>query len=490
MGGFVERTLRSGWPTGSIDLLLRAATLADSGAAAEAWHAFEAAADFDALPWGEYRLISLAAPRIAMFAPASPYAPRIAGIERAIWSRSQLAIGAVSPVLRRLAAAGIELLAVKGAARAASGDLSARGRIVNDIDVCVRPVQLEAAYDIVTGAGWIPSGSGTVLYHRSQLADAVGINLLSGRFGNLDLHRTPFHSPFDNMEADREIWRHARAARLGGVAVLIPDPTDTTTLAIAHGVHDAHKSSDWLADIAHMADQGIDWDRLEDDLVRRRLDVAGALVLGYVRERLQRPVPEGMLRRLEGRAGRHPLRLLATVAEARPKNASLGFFWTARLFAKQMRHGLARRRKRVRSRLVLPALRLPPAPSPTAESAGPEAIEAAIALPGVKAGHGWRGLVDLAVEAELPPATRRVDFEINTAGRHHLRLRAYVRDKGARRGVFRFRFRLALEPGETGLAIAAAPSRSFNTDAPAEMHAKYDAVPFRLIAARAVPSAG
>jgi Uncharacterised nucleotidyltransferase len=479
--GPLDAALRSAWPSPAIDNLLRAVTLHDLSSAAAAWRAFEARADFDNLTWGEFRLISLAAKRVAQLAPESPLRPRIAGIERSIWSRSQLAIGEAAPILRALQAASIDMLVVKGASRAAGGDPADRGRAVNDIDVCVRPDGLERAFDIVTAGGWVPAGSGTILFHRSVLADMVGINLVRGKFGNLDLHRTAFHAPYDRIGDDDAIWRRSLPGKLGYNDVRIPAPTDAIAIAIAHGALDAHKKSDWLADIAAAIDAGVDWDLLADIIERRRMAAPGAIALGYMRERLERPVPAAILVRLMHEARRHPIALFAAIAETSPKARAFGIHPVARLLAKQSRLIGVYRKKAKRQRLVLASIL--PARRGTAEQPDPleNVLEQDLQLPDRRQGEAWTGTIDMTLLAALPAASRRVDFEINTKNRHHLRLRGLVRNRGPRQCRLRFRFSLSLASDEINPVIAAAPSRSFNSDATQQMLDRYRAVKFRVL---------
>ena len=170
----LEAAIKTAWPESSLDALLRAVTLSDMNAATAAWQWYESRADFDHLTWGEFRLISLAAKRMGQLAPHSPFRQRIAGIERSIWSRSQLAIAQAGPGLRALEAAGIEMLVIKGAGRAASRDKAARGRAVNDIDICVKPGDMAPAFDLLTQAGWCtcmasclsPDARGSAAGHR------------------------------------------------------------------------------------------------------------------------------------------------------------------------------------------------------------------------------------------------------------------------------------------------------------------------------------
>ena len=199
--------------------------------------------------------------------------------------------------------------------------------MLNDVDVVVRPDDMKRAFEVLTDDGWCPAGSGSVAYHGSRLASAVGINLVRGRFGNLDLHRTPFHPPYDSIGDDLPIWQRSRSGSLASCFVRVPCATDAIAISMAHGALDAHKSSDWLADIASGVDQGVDWGLLEEIVEHRRLNAAAAIALGYVAERLGRSVPAATLRKFEGQAIRRPSALLATLAETRPKAKRIGLHW-------------------------------------------------------------------------------------------------------------------------------------------------------------------
>ena len=477
---FLSFVQRSAWPNRSLDRLLRAVTLDDEAAAA-AWRDFEAEADFDHLTAGEMRLIGLASKRLARLAPESPMLMRIGGIERANWSRSQLAVSAAGEGLRTLVACSIEMLVIKGASRIASGDPAARGRMINDVDIVVRPDDIAHAFDLLTRDGWQPAGSGTVVFHRSRLAGAIGINLVRGRFGNLDLHRTPFHQPYEtdgdgSRADDASIWKRASGGILGYVPVLVPSATDAVAIAIAHGALDAHKSSDWLADIVAAIDNGVDWNLLEALVDGRRLHGPAAVALGYVDARLERPIPSPLLARLERTAARRPLAFLAALAETRPKTSHIGLFWIVRAFAKQRRL-LRSRPSAPHSRIVLPS----PAPRNRRAGAAPSVLSQAFSVPGRRQGQPWNGTIDLTISVELPPASRRIDLEVNSPDRHFARLRAVVLNRGKREKILRFKVPLVLGPQDSSLVLAAAPSRSFNDGVPQRMIDQYGPTPFRLI---------
>lgn len=481
--GFLSFVFRKAWPNQSLDRLLRAAVLKDMTDAAAAWREFEAAADFDHLTAGEIRLIGLAAKRVASFAPDSPMLARIGGIERANWSRSQLTIGAAGEGLRVLQAASVDMLVIKGASRAASGDPAARGRMLNDVDIVVRPGDMTRAFDLLTSGGWQPAGSGTTLFHRSRLDQAVGINLVRGRFGNLDLHSKPFRPPYASTANETAIWSRASISKLGYVPVWVPSATDAITIAIAHGALDAHKSSDWLADIAAGIDSGVDWDILETIVEDCRLHAPAVVALGYVHDRLARPVPAPLLERLAKTASRRPLALLASLSETRPKAGSIGFFWMVRALAKQSRL-LRSRPAASRSPIILPS----PVFDRAEVAAGPMSLQQTLPLTDRQQGQPWNGTIDMTILVNLPPASRRIDFEVNSQTRHLARLRAVVINRGARHRLLRFKFPLKLAPDDDAPVLAAAASRSFNSDAPADLLDRYGAAQFRIVRFRSMRS--
>lgn len=482
---FLNAVERSAWPGKSLDNLLRTALHNNPATATAAWDEFESTADFDHLSAGEMRLIGLASKRLSTLAPHSPMLARIQGIERANWSRSQLAISAAGEGLRVLADHAIEMLTIKGAGRAAIADAAARGRMINDVDIVVRDRDIMHAFDLLVHEGWCPAGSGTALFHRSRLVHAVGTNLVRGRFGNLDLHRTAFHSPYTSGDPDvndESIWRRASKGALGYAPVWSPSATDAVVIAIAHGALDAHKSSDWLADIAACIDRGVDWDLLEAHVDSRRMHAPAAVALGYIDERLERPVPRPLVARFRTKAAHRPFASLAALAETRPKTG-YGAFWLIRGLSKLHR---VRRSRSSRSPTILAI----PGRGRTHETRGLPVFEQELAIAGRQEGQRWEGTLDLTISVLLPREWRRIDFEVNSGVRHLARLRAMGTKLGRRDRIMRFKVPLLLEPEDVPVVLAAAPSRSFNDPAPQHLIDKYGPAPFRLIRSAASASKG
>jgi hypothetical protein len=337
--------LRSGWPPPKIDRLLRAALL-EEAVAAEAWRSFEATADFDHLTAGETRLIGLVARRLPSIAPDSPMLARMGGIARSNWSRSQLVVSEAASGLRALAAVAIPILVIKDASRIAAGDPLARGRMIYEIDLVVGPETVSQAFDILVVDGWQPAGPGTPRYQRAHLADATVVNLVRGRFGRLNLYRTPFQAPFLSPMDESAVWERAVEGKLGGTNVRLPSAADAVAIAIAYGIAYTNASSDWLFDIGAAFDAGLDWKLFAAIVHRRGLQVPAVAVLQYLGERLNRAVPPEILDDLRRAAVRRPFVLLATLAEMRLGSRGIGLFPFVRVVAEQMRLRNWRRRWR------------------------------------------------------------------------------------------------------------------------------------------------
>jgi hypothetical protein len=195
-----------------------------------------------------------------------------------------------------------------------------------------------------------------------------------------------------------------------------------------------------------------------------------------------------MLDRLERIAGNHPVAFFAALAETRPKAKRIGLSWLSRAAAKQGRlfRTYRRRASPSRSPVILPM----PFGARRRIPAGGKVFEQPLALPGHAAGEAWNGTVDLSIAVARPAASRRIEFEVNLPDRHLVRLRALL--FGGRGGdrLLRFRFQIALPAGAGGPLLIAAPSRSFNSDAPQEVLDRYGARPFSLVDLRVERTAG
>jgi hypothetical protein len=172
-------------------------------------------------------------------------------------------------------------------------------------------------------------------------------------------------------------------------------------------------------------------------------------------------------------AARRPLASLAALAETRPKT-NYSAFWLIRALSKLHR---ARRGRPAPSPIVLPLL----SGARKSEAFGLSVFEQDLTVSDRQEGQTWKGILDLTISVQLPPASRRIDFEVNSRVRHLARLRSIGLKRGQREKTLRFKVPLVLEPQDSSIVLAAAPSRSFNDPAPKHLVDKYGPVPFRLV---------
>lgn len=303
------------WPKGGRDLLLRAAILDDLPSAGRAFGAWLDGHDFNDVTFAEQRLLVAISARLPDTVVSGSVRARLKGIERMLWTHSTLALQAARPALRVLDDAGIPVMVLKGAARAAIDMGDVRGRFASDVDLLVPRPHFETAYRALRSQDW----------HHNQrreprLARITGINLYRGKHGDLDLHKFPLHQ-LNHGDADQSpLWARATQCTFLGQPVRVPSPSDRLLMAIAHGGIDGHQHSDWLVDCAVlMGSNTVDWPLFERLCAERHLEAHAALALSYLVDVLGMNMPPDALARIQiaGQSSTH--QLWSALLQAHPK---------------------------------------------------------------------------------------------------------------------------------------------------------------------------
>src|SRR5262249_5402151 len=154
-----------------------------------AWHEWTHEFDFNRATWHEIRLLSALSTRMEELDSDSPLRPRIAGLARAHWTRTQLTLGETTGAIDLLARAGIPCMLIKGAAHYAEGLGAATRRALSDIDVLVRPEHAIGAIEALVAGGWSGTFGESAAYLRTVAELRISSNLLKGRYGEIDVHR-------------------------------------------------------------------------------------------------------------------------------------------------------------------------------------------------------------------------------------------------------------------------------------------------------------
>ena len=273
------QSLYRAWPPERQILLLTAA-LGAPAAAAAAWHRWNELCTLDEATPSEVRLLASVVRRMPELDPNSSLMPRLNGARRYIFTRTQLTLAAARPLLAAFTDAGLRMLLIKGAARVAEDPKLAAERTLRDVDLLFYGEELGKAFAIIERLGWEPrlpnrwaiDGS---LAERFPTFHATGFNAPDPKArGQVDLHH--FALPMcRNTGDDEALWSRAHAATLLGMPFLVPSPTDSVLIDLAHALlfSAGQKTADWALDIERPIRAGnVDWSIFLQEAHTRKIE--------------------------------------------------------------------------------------------------------------------------------------------------------------------------------------------------------------------------
>jgi Uncharacterised nucleotidyltransferase len=480
-----NRVAERSWPTGAIHLLLEAG-IAPRTQAEGAWAAWSRTRDFDEVTWQEKRLLAAFSTRIAELDPGSPLVPRINGLTKHLWTAARRTLGQTLAAFDVLAAAGIPFIVFKGGALLVEDFASTRRRILSDIDVLVRREAAPHAIKCLTNAGWCSiNGESAALLHRlTQAQVRRSGNYRKGQYGEIDLHSNPFHYSRSGEAMDEALWRDAESAKVGTRSVLIPDPTNSIVISLAHAPQT--ESAEWAFDVAtRVAHQTIDWDKLA--YIARERDLVPSCLAGlrYLRERLSVPVPQATLDALT----KAPVSVAAwmkywsNISNSHRQNL-------VQKTAERIADSVLRKRNysvHIKDRVAVTVAR------PTLLRRWPigttQSIPVSLPHPDYRhqllVGSGAKGRrLAIRLAVSTPPLSRRVFFDVTVDGIAVARLRSRLGPPANHEKKITFVLPLP-EARETDIAISieARPVAFVPPHAHAELHIANDPLKFRLVSA-------
>ena len=283
--------------------------LFDDDRAAQAWERLRPELDLDRVDWDQHRLLPLVERGLRRSGVHDPDLPRLKGIHRQTWSRNQLLLNRTAPAIGALTEAGIPTMVLKGGALGLRyyDDLGLRP--MADLDVLVPFDQAVAATDVLIGLGYQtqPLTRTHQLDHHGRPAAQAGAADPGGeaRGGEIDLHWQLNMALGRPGPPDRwcdDFWDAAADLEVAGHATKMPGPADLLLHVCVHGAGwSSGARLRWVPDAATVvarAGAALDWDRLVDQAVDRRVVLATRETLGYLAETFEVAVPGDVLRRL------------------------------------------------------------------------------------------------------------------------------------------------------------------------------------------------
>lgn len=206
-----------------------------------------------------------------------------------------------------LAAAGVEVTLMKGAALAVTAYPKFMDRPMADLDLLVDPRVAQRSHEILRTAGWTlasiprPADAWRDHHHLPPLVDTGGTCL------RLELHTAPLvpGSPFELTRSD--MVATARRVNLGGTLVLVPDPHLHAVHAAIHFAHSHGFVSGGLnvfRDFAALRQSGaLTWDGFLAAAVRTRSESCCYWALRLARSLAGVDVPDVLLTALSPQLG-------------------------------------------------------------------------------------------------------------------------------------------------------------------------------------------
>lgn len=236
-------------PQGYLDLLVRTAFLPEHEAAL-CWQQWKQQRDIDSITWEEHKIFARLATRLSTLAPDCPYRPRLEGLVKSHWTRSQLMLHASARALDVLIANGIPVMLLKGGALQTEAFSSQGPRITSDLDVLVPRKDFPRAIELLYAAGWRSNRS--VEFLKIQWRFHPGMNLRCAPHGDIDIHHQPVHGRRVPQKILDALWQRARPQLFYGREVLVPAAEDLLVFTAAHAAHldqVVQTSAAWVFDL-------------------------------------------------------------------------------------------------------------------------------------------------------------------------------------------------------------------------------------------------
>lgn len=284
-------------------MLLLKTAICDDVVASGAWQEWNRTTTLDTATSAEVRLLASAGAKVARLEPNSRTLAKLRGAKRYIYTRTQVTLAAVRPLLTALAERHIRMMLIKGAARIAEYPSAAAERTLRDVDILVHHEDLPAAISVIEASGWTARLSNIWeqnggLAERFATSHAIGLAPPDpGRSGSLDLHH--FVVPMcRNLGDDDRLWHRSRHVTFQGLEFRLPSTTDSAMISLTHAMlhSKGQKTADWALDVAVSIDAGkIDWSLLLNEVHERQIEAFVMAPLLVLANELQRTVPPRVL---------------------------------------------------------------------------------------------------------------------------------------------------------------------------------------------------
>ena len=287
-------------PTLHQELLLKTCLFEGEDAQA-AWQAWRAEINLDCVDTSSLRLLPLLADKLQCLGVKDPAFRKYRGFERRTWVHNHLLFLAAGIALRRLRAAQVPAMTLKGAVLASTYYKTMSLRPMNDLDLMVRPVDGFKALDLLEGLGWRAK--------PGQLRPRTPIEFVVRAACALEHPANPEVQIILNWrlfwarlseEAEIALWERAVWFEISGAECLAPCAADMLLHVCAEGAAWTEVPQvQWIVDAAFLVrSDTVDWTYFCVQAERLGLSLPLAETLNYLRTVMRVPVPDTVVRKL------------------------------------------------------------------------------------------------------------------------------------------------------------------------------------------------
>jgi len=286
-------------PSRQQELLLRAALL-EGDEARKSWTWWESTVDIENLDPGSNQFLPLLYRNLGRMGVSCPELSRFKGVYRHTWYKNKMLFHDCTAVVRSFVEAGIETMLMKGAALVVRHYRDYGLRAMADMDVLVPFDKARAAIDLLKQQGWVPEFdfSDTVLKVYIRSRHSYGFTSPAGR--SMDLHWHVLQD-YCRKEDDVDFWEGSLPILVQDIPTRILAPADQLLHVCLHGaIWNPVPTLRWIADAVVIVKTSpeLDWGRLVSLTQERGRTLTMRESLEYLAEKLDLPVPQGVMHAL------------------------------------------------------------------------------------------------------------------------------------------------------------------------------------------------
>ncbi len=307
------------WPTPEQEQLLRAALL-DGAEARAAWETWQGSVDIKRIDAGSARLLPLLFRNVARLGISSPLVQRLKNLHQQSWYKNQVLFQEVAKVITAFRASGIETMLLKGVPLAVLCYQDEGARPMADVDVLVKPADVQASVALLRRCGWQPE----VEPRAWPVEPRAAWPFVDGEGRGLDLHWRALRSCY---VPDDDLWAAAVPIAVRGAMTRALSSADQLLHVVVHGLAwNEVPSIRWVADavfVVRSAGEAFGWDRLVEQAASRGVLLTLTRALDYLGDHFAVKISPAALERMRAVAPT-PIERLALWSRMHPSVGAAG----------------------------------------------------------------------------------------------------------------------------------------------------------------------